>query len=101
MNLYSKHIFFCTNQRDEGKVCCASSSSTHFYNYAKEKIRFLKKDELIRVSQTGCLGQCIKGPVLVIYPEATWYAYKTEADLDEIIYLDVFHNIKIHRLLLK
>ena len=33
----------------------------------------------------GCLGRCDEGPVLVVYPEETWYTYLDKEDIDEII----------------
>lgn len=84
---YKKHIFFCLNQRDNGKKCCNEIGATDFLLYAKQKIRDLKLDGLegIRVNRAGCLGCCKKGPNIVIYPEAVWYSYKTKEDIDEII----------------
>jgi (2Fe-2S) ferredoxin len=31
------------------------------------------------------MDRCGDGPVLVIYPEATWYTYIDQTDIDEII----------------
>lgn len=101
MTFFHKHIFFCINQRNEGKTSCANSDSTYFYNYAKKKYVLSNRGKAIRISHSGCLGQCIKGPVLVIYPDTTWYTYQTSEDIDEIIESDVFHDIKVERLLLK
>ena len=39
----------------------------------------------IRVNTAGCLDRCDLGPVMVIYPEGTWYTYLDEEDIDEII----------------
>jgi (2Fe-2S) ferredoxin len=39
----------------------------------------------IRINSAGCLDRCDDGPVLVIYPEGTWYTFVDESDLDEII----------------
>lgn len=100
MTFYYKHLFFCINQRSEGKKCCANDSSIYLYKYAKEKIRSYDKTRRIKVSQSGCLGQCAKGPVLVIYPEAMWYTFTSEKDIDEIIDAHLFQDIVVPRLLL-
>ena len=42
-------------------------------------------DKSIRVNKSGCLGRCASGPVLVVYPEGTWYTYYSQADIDRII----------------
>lgn len=39
----------------------------------------------IRINTAGCLDRCAQGPTMVVYPEATWYQYQTEQDMDEII----------------
>jgi (2Fe-2S) ferredoxin len=39
----------------------------------------------VRINTAGCLDRCELGPVLVIYPEGTWYTYVDRQDLDEII----------------
>jgi (2Fe-2S) ferredoxin len=37
------------------------------------------------VTNTGCFGICDKGPVVVVYPEGTWYGNVTEDDVAEIV----------------
>jgi (2Fe-2S) ferredoxin len=39
----------------------------------------------IRINKSGCLDRCEEGPVMVIYPEAVWYTYVDQQDVDEII----------------
>ena len=39
----------------------------------------------IRINSAGCMDRCDEGPVIVVYPEGTWYTYVDEQDLDEII----------------
>jgi len=39
----------------------------------------------IRINTAGCMDRCALGPTMVVYPEATWYTYRTEGDLEEII----------------
>ena len=39
----------------------------------------------VRVNSAGCLDRCEEGPVCVVYPEAIWYTFIDEEDLDEII----------------
>jgi (2Fe-2S) ferredoxin len=37
------------------------------------------------VQKAGCLDRCSQGPVAVVYPEAVWYTFVDQADMDEII----------------
>ena len=84
---YKKHLFICTNQKPQGKACCANTGGLVFFDYLKTRLKTqgLHGPGKIRVSQSGCLGRCSLGPCIVIYPEAIWYTYKTVADIDEII----------------
>jgi len=84
---YSHHVFFCVNQRDDGSQCCQDHGAQRVRNYAKDKVKQLNVTGKghIRVNNAGCLSRCSEGPVLVIYPEAVWYSYVDEEDIDEII----------------
>lgn len=99
---YTKHVFLCTNQKAEGKTCCANTGGSPFFLYTKEKLRELKLhgEGKVRISQSGCLGRCNEGPCLVIYPEAVWYTYSNYADIDEIIESHLLHEQIVTRLLL-
>ena len=54
-----------------------------------DAMRLMAKEEFaledIRVNNAGCLGRCDKGPVLVVYPDAVWYTFVDEHDIDEIV----------------
>ena len=39
----------------------------------------------VRVNKAGCLDRCAGGPILVIYPQETWYTYVDASDIDEIV----------------
>jgi (2Fe-2S) ferredoxin len=84
MSFYDKHIFFCTNQREPGEGCCNDLGAQTMRDYAKDKVK-AQGIPGVRVNSAGCLGRCDLGPVIVIYPEAVWYTYIDESDIDEII----------------
>lgn len=99
---YQKHVFICTNKRDNGKQCCADGNAVALQQYAKAKIKALglNGQGRIRINSAGCLDRCAEGPALVIYPEGIWYHYKTQADIDEIIDKHVLRGEIVERLLL-
>jgi (2Fe-2S) ferredoxin len=87
MSYFEKHVFFCTNQRDDGQPCCANHDAQAMRDYAKGRIKKLDLNGpgKVRINSAGCLDRCGEGPVLVVYPEAVWYTYVDQADIDEII----------------
>ena len=102
MSYYRHHVFFCCNQRDNGEACCQDHGATEMRDYAKAQVKALKLagEGKVRVNQAGCLDRCELGPVLVIYPEETWYTYVDKTDVDEIIAEHLQHGRIVERLLL-
>jgi (2Fe-2S) ferredoxin len=87
MSYYQRHVFFCLNQRDDGRACCASHDAAAMQTYAKDRVKQLGisgKDQ-VRVNKSGCLDRCEEGPCVVVYPEAVWYTYVDRHDIDEIV----------------
>ncbi len=87
MSHFKYHVFFCQNQRAPGEDCCNNLGASQMQAYAKDRIRQLQLDGegKVRINKAGCLGRCDLGPVLVVYPEGTWYQYIDQEDIDEII----------------
>ena len=71
--------------------------------YAKDKIKQLGLSGPggIRINSAGCLDRCSEGPVMVIYPEETWYTFVDEQDIDEIIEEHLVNHRPVTRLQLK
>lgn len=87
MSFYQYHVFFCTNQRDDGCPCCAQFNAKAMRDYAKKRCKELGIHDAgkVRINNAGCLNRCSEGPVLVVYPEGIWYTFVDRDDLDEII----------------
>jgi (2Fe-2S) ferredoxin len=87
MSYYRYHVFFCCNQRDDGRPCCGAKDASALRDYAKQRIKQagLAGEGQVRVNQAGCLDRCEEGPCIVVYPEAVWYTYIDRSDIDEII----------------
>ena len=83
-DFYKYHLFFCTHQRDDGPDCCQQHDAQSLRDYAKKRVKELKLKK-VRVNNAGCLNRCALGPMMVVYPEGTWYQYQSKADIDEII----------------
>lgn len=100
MTFYKHHVFFCNNQRDGGRECCENHDSSRLRAYAKKKLQDLDMsgEGKVRINQAGCLDRCSLGPVLVVYPEETWYTYVDESDIDQIIDDHLINNKVVERL---
>ena len=103
MPYYKKHVFFCTNEKTNGRKCCQMAGATDMWQYARTRIKELglSGEGGIRVNRSGCLGRCSLGPTIVIYPDGIWYTYEDERDIDEIIQEHLVNDVIVDRLLIK
>lgn len=87
MSHFKYHVFFCCNQREPGESCCNNHNASAMQAYCKDRIGALglKGKGKVRINKAGCLDRCDEGPVLVVYPEGTWYTYVDQEDIDEIV----------------
>ena len=99
---YKHHVFFCTNLRTNGKACCQDHDAQRIRDFAKARIKELglNGQGRVRINQAGCLDRCEQGPVLVIYPEETWYTFVDESDVEDIIQNHLVEGRVVDRLLL-
>lgn len=84
---YRRHIFFCTNLRDNGQACCQAHEAQAAFEHCKARVKDLGLAGKggVRVNRAGCLDRCAGGPIAVVYPEGVWYTYVDLADVDEIV----------------
>jgi (2Fe-2S) ferredoxin len=99
---YKYHVFFCTNQREGGEMCCEQFNASEIREYAKARIKQLGMagEGGVRINTAGCLDRCELGPVIVVYPEAVWYSYIDREDIDEIIDQHLGKGQVVERLLI-
>ena len=102
MSYYEKHIFFCINDRgaDAERPSCNQCGSAELRDYAKKRMKKmgLTGEGKVRVNKSGCLDRCEEGPTCVVYPEAVWYTYVDEDDIDEIIDSHLVNGKPVERL---
>lgn len=82
---FRKLVLVCTNIRDNGEECCGLRGGVELHKKIKEAIKAVAPD--IRVSKSGCLGNCKTGASVVIMPDDIWLGDVTEADIPEIVRL--------------
>jgi (2Fe-2S) ferredoxin len=98
---YQRHIFFCTNQRGSGEASCAEHRASDAAAHCKNAVKAagLSGPGKVRVNKAGCLDRCAAGPVCVVYPDAVWYSFVDEHDIDEIVESHLKNGVVVERLL--
>jgi (2Fe-2S) ferredoxin len=81
------HVFVCSSSRINGqqKGYCFSKDSVSIVQRFMEEIEGRELSGEVMVTNTGCMGICTKGPVVVVYPEGIWYKEVTPDDVEEIV----------------
>ena len=77
--MYRAHVLIC------GGTGCTSSGSPAIQKALEEQLKANDLENEIKIVQTGCFGLCALGPVMIVYPEGTFYSRVTEADVKEIV----------------
>jgi (2Fe-2S) ferredoxin len=84
---FQRHFFVCINERPSGgKGSCAPAGSREVLFALQEGLA--SHPELwstVTVTPCGCLGPCLEGPSIVVYPEGVWYARVQKSDAPEIV----------------
>ncbi len=73
------HVLVC------GGTGCTSSGSPKIQDAFNQEIEKNGLSEEVKVVQTGCFGLCALGPVVIIYPDGTFYSNVTTEDVAEIV----------------
>ena len=68
-----------------GGTGCTSSGSKAIQQAFTEQIEIAGLSEEVKLVQTGCFGLCALGPVVIIYPDGTFYSRVTTDDVPEIV----------------
>ncbi|RPI03148.1 MAG: (2Fe-2S) ferredoxin domain-containing protein [Calditrichaeota bacterium] len=82
---YVCHIFVCTNDRNGERKSCGDEEGVELRAVLKTEIGTRGWKNWVRVSQTGCLGQCAHGPNVMIYPQGIWFQKSTLDDVETIL----------------
>ncbi len=79
MPIYRSHVLIC------GGTGCTSSGSHEVMDAFREELRNQKLDREVLIVPTGCHGMCEMGPIVVVYPEGTFYCRVKAEDVKEIV----------------
>ncbi len=87
------HVLIC------GGTGCTSSGSQAIQEAFASNIEACGLTEEVKVVQTGCFGLCALGPVVIVYPDGTFYSRVTADDVKEIVEEHLLKGRKVERLI--
>ena len=73
------HVLIC------GGTGCTSSGSAALREALEKELEAKGLTEEIKIVVTGCFGLCALGPVMIVYPDGTFYSMVTPQDIPEIV----------------
>ncbi len=89
------HVLIC------GGTGCTSSGSNTLRIVLEEQLKAKGLDEEVKVVKTGCFGLCALGPIMIVYPEGTFYSMVKEEDIPEIVEEHLLKGRPVDRLIYK
>ncbi len=92
MDFFRAHVLVC------GGTGCTSSGSQQLVQRFEEQIKEKGLDKEVKVVHTGCFGLCEAGPVVIVYPEGTFYSRVKVEDVDEIVAEHLLKGRKVQHL---
>ncbi|MGL5436871.1 MAG: NADH-quinone oxidoreductase subunit NuoF [Lachnospiraceae bacterium] len=91
--MYRSHVLVC------GGTGCTSSGSQQIMETLKAELEKKGLQDEVSVVQTGCHGLCALGPIMIIYPDASFYSMVKEEDIPEIVEEHLLKGRVVTRLL--
>ena len=91
--MYRSHVLVC------GGTGCTSSGSQRIIEKLEKEIAAKGLSEEVGVVKTGCFGLCALGPIMIVYPEGTFYSMVREDDIPEIVSEHLLKGRVVRRLL--
>ena len=77
--MYRSTVLVC------GGTGCTSSHSDKIIEKLNEELKAKDLDKEVNVIRTGCFGLCALGPIMVVYPEGSFYSMVKVEDVPEIV----------------
>ena len=92
MELYRAHVLVC------GGTGCTSSGSQQLMERFEQQLKEKGLEKEVKIVRTGCFGLCEAGPVVIVYPEGTFYSRVKVEDVDEIVSEHLLKGRKVQHL---
>jgi len=77
--MYRSHVLVC------GGTGCHASGSIKILERFESEVKLQGLSEEVGIVETGCFGLCALGPIVIVYPEGSFYSMITEDDVAEIV----------------
>ena len=84
-----------------GGTGCMSSQSKEIKQLFEKTLKDLNIEKEVGIIMTGCFGLCERGPVMIVYPDETFYAHVQLSDVKEICEEHLLKGRPVKRLLIK
>ena len=91
--MYRSQVLIC------GGTGCTSSGSVKIAEKLEEEIKKNGLADEVKVVKTGCFGLCALGPIMIVYPEGTFYSMVKVEDIPEIVEEHLLKGRIVKRLL--
>jgi len=82
---YICHVFVCVNDRKGARKSCADGNSPAVKQRLKAEFKQRGWVGKVRVSHCGCMGLCMDGPNIILYPQQIWFSGVSEDTADRVI----------------
>ena len=92
MDIYRAHVLVC------GGTGCSSSGSATLIELFEENLKKYSLDHEVKVIRTGCFGLCEAGPVVIVYPDGTFYSRVKPENVEEIVTEHLLKGRKVEHL---
>lgn len=89
------HVLICAG------TGCVSSGSRKVKAALVERLANKGLDQEVKIVETGCHGFCEMGPLVIVYPEGTFYVRVQESDVEDIVEDHLYKGRIVERLLYK
>ncbi len=92
------HAFVCAQEKPDGVPCCSAAGAFRVLDALHRELGAAGLSDKVHVSTCSCLGQCDSGPVMIVYPEGTWYVKLGPSEVKEIVSSHFKDGKKVARL---
>ena len=90
--MFRSHVLIC------GGTGCTSSNSLKIQEAMNNEIAAAGLENEVKVVLTGCFGLCALGPIMIVYPEGTFYSNVKPEDAHDIVQEHLLKGRPVDRL---